>query len=218
VKKYNRARDQLNEGETDAAIATLEQGFKSGVNLYEAAMGSYALALAYTQKKDWPRALLHTRHALIGDGKYLIDESRVPALASLVELEARNGNFTEALCAFDKLHPLDPEAARGASAAAKAAAHLQAALADAAPLAVNATLGEHPLIDAPAVWRHRLMRSKFSFAALNGDVKSFNLSCIGSTFTAAVTTDTQWNVPAKAGACILRVEGEPGASFKLVER
>ncbi|MGH8672825.1 MAG: tetratricopeptide repeat protein, partial [Burkholderiales bacterium] len=218
VKKYNRARDQLNEGETDVAIATLEQAFKTRINLYEAAMGSYALALAYAQKKDWPRALFHIRHAVISDQKYLIDEMRVPALAAQVELESRNGNFTEALCAFDKLHPIDPDSARGASPAAKAAAQLEAALADKAPLVINAELAVHPLIDAPAVWRHRLLRSKFSFSEVKGEVKSFALSCIGNTLTAAVNTVMQWTVPEKAGACILRVDGEPGATFKLVEK
>lgn len=218
VKKYNRARDLLNEGDHDTAITTLEQGFKAGANLYEAAMGSYALALAYTQKKDWPRALFHMRHAVINDQKYLIDDSRVPALASLVELESRNGNFLEALCAFDRLHPLDPESARGASPAAKIAAQLETALADPAPLVIAGEIATHPQVDAPASWRHRLLRPKFSFAEVKGEVKSFSLSCIGSSLSSAVNTVMQWTVPPKAGACILRVDGEPGATFKLVEK
>jgi hypothetical protein len=71
--------------------------------------------------------------------------------------------------------------------------------------------------DAPAVWRHRLLRSKFWFTEIKGDVKSYRLACAGTAHEAAVDTETLWDVPSKAGACMLRVEGAPGATFKLVE-
>lgn len=217
VRKYNRARDLLNDGNTDEAIELLEMAFKGRLNLYEAAMGSFALALGFSQKKDWPRALYYIRHAVINDRQYLVEGTRVPALTTQLELEFRNGNYTEALCAYDRLRTLDAATAKGESPAAKMAAQIKTALGAKEPLAIDATLSTHPLVDGTGIWRHRLLRSKFSFTEIKGNVKSFKLACVGSTMAAAVTLSTQWTVPEKAGACILRVDGDPGASFKLVQ-
>jgi TonB family protein len=71
VAKYNRARNYARDNRPDEAIAELELAFRSRLNLYEAAMGSFILAVAYAHKEDWERALYHARHANISQGKYL---------------------------------------------------------------------------------------------------------------------------------------------------
>jgi TonB family protein len=217
VTKHNVALHQLKNNRPDEAIATLESAFQGRTNLYEAAVGSFALAIAYTRKQDWVRALFHIRHAVLDDGQYLEQQMRPPARQLQVELEGRNGNLVEALCAFEALQRIDRAAARNEGPAAQNAAALRRALEDPAPLVVPVRLTVHPLIDGPGVSRHRLLRPKFLFADIQGDVKSFKLACHGTTHTAAVEADMQWNVPSDAGACILRVDGAPGASFKLVQ-
>jgi hypothetical protein len=195
----------------------LERAFKGRTNLYEAAMGSFVLALAYTRKRDWPRALFHIRHAVFNDTQYLERQLRRPGLQLQVELEGRNGNLVEALCAFEELKKIDEAAARNEGPSAANAVLYKKALEDAAPLVIAVQLAAHPLIEGPGVSRHRLLRSKFWFADIQGEVKSFTLACHGTKHAAAVEADMQWTVPSSAGACILRVDGAPGASFKLVQ-
>lgn len=217
VRKYNQARREIQNNQFDEAIATLEEAFKARLNHYEQAMGSFVLALAYSKKNDWPRALFHIRHAVIEDSQYLEPIAKKAALALQVELEARNGNLEESICAFQDLEKADPEAARPGGPAAATVARINEALTAPGPIAIDARLAKHPLIDAPAVWRHQLLRSKFSFDRINGEVKSFRLVCVGTTHEAPVEADMRWDVPAKAGACILRVDGAPGATFRLIE-
>lgn len=217
VKKYNRARGQLRDGNVDGAIAALEDGFKGRINLYEAAMGSLALAVAYARKSDWPRAVYHVRHAMIEDLNYLDKPLRGSALVLLVELETRDGSLARAICAFRKLQTTDPALAKSDGAAANMNARVEAVLKTPAPIVVDAQLTKHQLFDSPGVWRHQLLRSKFSFIEIKGEVKSFRLACFGTAHEAPVDAETIWDVPAKAGPCILRVDGAPGASFKLIE-
>lgn len=218
IGKYNRARGHVRDNRPDDAIAELERAFLRRLNLYEAAMGSFVLAIAYAHKEDWERALYHMRHANIMQGEYL-EKAMIPhALALEVELNARTGNFSEAVCGFERLRKADAKMAAPDSQLGKLMAGIDAAMKGKEPLGVDARLAKHPLVDdAPAVWRHRLLRSKFWFTQIKGEVKSYRLACAGTAHEAPVDTETLWDVPTKAGPCILRVEGAPGATFKLVE-
>lgn len=218
VVKYNRARGHIRNNRPDAAITELERAFRSRLNLYEAAMGSFVLAVAYMQKEDWERALYHARHANIYQGKYL-EKGMVPhAHMQEIELNARTGNFREAVCGFEQLKKVDAKLAAPDTPLGKMMEGLDAAMKAKDPLGIDGRLAKHPLVDdAPAVWRHRLLRSKFWFTQINGEVKSYRLACAGTSHEAAIDTETLWNVPTQAGGCVLRVEGAPGATFKLVE-
>lgn len=217
IRKYNRARKAITEKRYDEGIAILEEAFKARLNLYEEAMGSFVLALTYAQKTDWQRAQFHIRHATIEDGYYLGKALKATAFAMQVEIEARNASYAEARCAFTELRLIDESSAAGTSEAAKTVGRIESALADPKPLVSEATLAQHPMFEAPAVWRHALLRQKFSFARLKGEVKSFRLACVAAEHDAAVDEETQWNVPQQAGPCMLRVDGAPGASFLLIE-
>ncbi len=217
VRKYNNARAFMNTKQYKEAIAVLETAFKARLNLYEEAMGSFALAIAYAQKGDWQRALFHIRHSTIEEGRYLEKSLQAHAFALQVELEARDWNFVAAECAFKSLRLIDPPSAAGTSEPAEIIGRIHAAVNDAKPLIFEARLATSPLIEAPAVWRHQLLRGKFFFAELKGEVRSFRLACTGAAHEAPIDTETQWDVPSNAGVCILRVYGAPGATFRLIE-
>jgi hypothetical protein len=61
-------------------------------------------------------------------------------MALNVELEARNGNMQEALCAFEDLRLRHPESTRLDSPSAKTAAVIEAALKTETPIAIDARL------------------------------------------------------------------------------
>ena len=133
VSKYKRARDHIRNNRPDEAIAELELAFRTRLNLYEAAMGSFILAVAYAHKEDWERALYHARHANIDQGKYL-EKAMVPhALALEIELNARTGNFREAVCGFERLRKVDATLAAPDSQLGKMIAGIDTAMKDKEP-------------------------------------------------------------------------------------
>lgn len=217
LRSYNKARNLLRNKEVDGAISTLEDAFRSRLNLYEAAMGSYLLTIAYGQKQMWDRAAFHARHATIEDGAYLERTARPDAYAHQVELEARVGNYVGALCAFEDLKKIEKDPTTTRPELSRAVDAVSKAVNGQAPLATDGTLNVHQLSGGPATWRRALLRPKFYFNDIKGDVKALHLACMGTEFDAAVDNEMQWNVPPAAGACVLTVTGAPGAAFTLVE-
>lgn len=216
VRKYNRARSAIGRSRFDEAIAALESALKSPEsNIYEQANASYLLAYAYAQKGDFQLAHFHVDHAFIENGKYLAKQVMAEALGLAVQLRAYNGDFSGAKRAFMGLRELDPGAG---GRPATIAAQIDAAIASPAPLITDVRLVKHPLIDAPGVWHHELLRSRFLFAAINGEVRLFRLACKGAFHEAPVDPTMAWDVPSKAGLCVVRVEGAPNATFKFIEQ
>jgi hypothetical protein len=68
-----------------------------------------------------------------------------------------------------------------------------------------------------AVWQHDLVRHKFSFAAITGNLTKFRVNCVVHVIEDDVKLGTQWTTPQPAGPCVLHVYGQPGTTFKLVE-
>lgn len=217
VQRYNEARELLLDRKYDDAIAIIVPALRKRLNLYEIAMGSQVAGLAYAKKSDWPNALFHMRHAVIGDLAYLDKEMRSTALSVLTELELRLGNLDEGFRAFERLRGVDPKAAQPDGILGKMVTRMKDGLAAPGPISIAGRLAQHPLVDAPAVWRHRLLRSKFSFQNIRGEVKTFALLCTNARNGAAVAIGTWWEVPASAGLCKLRVDGAPGATLSVVQ-
>jgi TonB family protein len=218
LTSYNRARKQIADNRHDDAIATLEDAFKDRLSLYEQAMGSFALAVAYAKRNDRELALYHIRHATIDAGEYLDKRTRAEAVEAEAELQALNGNFVDALCTYEVL-PSVPGYAPTANAAEtrNLMDRVKELMADPKPLVFEGRLIERPFAAGSAVWRHPLMRRKFSFADVKGEAKTFQLACLAAAHQSAVNTEQVWTVPADAGPCILRVEGAAGATFKFIE-
>jgi TonB family protein len=211
IDLFKRARRQLQDNRPDDAIATLGRMFGWRLNMYEQALGSYLLAFAYTQKRDWENARYHAEHATVEEGKYLDDGTKAAAREMVVKLRAQTGDLAGALCALNDVAP----AARPPLAALEA--EMRARLASDAPLVSDGKILKHPLADQPGTWRRKLIRRTFSFANIGGEVKSFRLACVTTDLDAVVDAEMQWTVPEQAGSCFIRVSGAPGATFKFVE-
>ena len=215
VYNYKQGGYHFKAGRLDQAIASFEKALNQPQsNLYELANASYMLGIIYAQKRENPTALFHLNHAFIEDARYLSRQARQTALDLLVQLRGQTGDFLGAREAFAELKKMDPNAGGGA---ANVAAQVEHALANNAPLVTEVHLARYPLLGPDGVWRHALLRSKFSFAQISGEVRSFHLSCAQTVHDAAVDAEMEWNVPQQAGPCLLRVDGAAGATFKFVE-
>lgn len=217
IGRYNEARRLLAQKKFDKAIATLQFPHGLRLNLYEQTMVSFVLALVYAGKQDGPRSLYHLRHATIEQAFFLDKTLAAAAVEMLVEAEAAYGNLKGALCAYDELKRVAPASAAAGTRSAAIVAQIGRALKDPAAVVVGGELASVFGDAQEAGWRHAMLRRKFSFATIAGEVKEFHLVCQTTVLDAPVDGETLWTVPPDAGACTLTVRGAPGAKFKLIE-
>ncbi|MFM9862829.1 MAG: TonB family protein [Micropepsaceae bacterium] len=211
-ERFETARNRIKSNRFEEAIEQVELMLKVWrLNRYEIAMSSYLLAIAYAKTGDWENARANIEHALGENGRYLNASMQPEAMELLVKARAQASDLAGAYCAFHRASP-DKRAAL-----APLKAEIETRLLSDDPLVSNGKLIKHPLADQPGMWRRQLVRQKFSFANVSGEVKSFRLSCIAAGIEHAVDPEMQWTVPEKAGTCVIRVFGTPGATFKLVE-
>lgn len=214
TQKYNYGRAQLRNGKPREAIATLESAFEHSLVLHEQTMLSYALATAYWSLNDGPRALQYIRHALIEGGQFLDPKARPAARRLHLILEAKDSNFEFVACWKP---PAGDAGDDDSGDVARIKAQVAAALANPQPLALEGTLATNPWVEGPAYWEHPLLRRKFAFDSLKGAVRNLRLTCQTLTLDGEINETSQWSVPDSAGNCVLRVFGDPGATFRLIE-
>ena len=218
VAKFDEGRNLGKEAKYAEAITVLTQTFEYPLTLYEQAKVSFALAYAYEKLNDTARALSHVRHALIEGGSFL-EKGVVPAAQRLrLRLEVANGNYRYAACAptLPASDKFDPGGADRA-ATMKIIEDALKKLADTKPLSVDATLVAKPAGDEGGVWEHPLSRSRFKFGRFTGRADELRLTCLRQLTQDAPNETQQWSAPRSAGPCVLRVYGDVGATFKLIE-
>lgn len=210
--RYEVARTRISSSRFDDAIELLERTQQQWrLNLYETAMSSYLLAVAYAKKEDWESARYHIEHAVSEDGAFLNKSLKPEAMALLIKLRAQATDLGGALCGFHTV------SAEQRAAMASLEADIRARLVSEGPLVSDGKLLKHPIADQPGAWRRQLLRRKFSFANVSGEAKSFRLACVAAGLEGPIDPEMQWTVPEQAGSCVIRVFGTPGATFKLVE-
>jgi hypothetical protein len=220
VELYERGRGLVAAGKTAEGIAILERAKQQPQqNLFEQSMVSFALAYAYAQSGDAARALPHIRHAMIEDGHYLEKRILNPAkrLSVRLEYQARNLRYVACPPALAATDDFDPKGTDRADLARIISA-ATAALRGAGPISRQAKLGEAEDDDEPAAADFELHRRKFSFDGIVGNLSKFRVNCVVHVVEDDIKPTTQWTLPAAAGPCTLRVWGEPGTTFKIVEQ
>ncbi len=218
VKLYESGRDLVNGGKYAEGIAILESATEERLNLFEQAMISFALAYAYSLSNNPQKALPYIRHAMIEDGRYLEKRIANPAKRLRVRLEAVAGNPRYVACApaLAETDDFDPTGADRKDLT-RIIASTTALLKSTAPYVRAARISEPAKEGAPGIWEYDLIRKKFSFASIAGTLTKFRVNCVVHLVEDDVKLANQWSTPEFAGPCTLRVWGEPGTTFKLVE-
>jgi TonB family protein len=218
VELYDRGRTLVGNGKYAEGIEVLEDAMKERLNLFEQAMISFALAYAYNQAGNPQRALPHIRHAMIEEGRFLEKRIANPAKRLRVRLEWLAGNTRFVACA-PQLAPTDDFDPNGVDRkeVERLVANAAATLKSTAPLVQAAKVPPARSDDDYAVWEHDLARRKFSFAGVAGNLARFRVNCVVHLIEDEAKPLTQFTIPEGAGPCMLRVFGESGATFKLIE-
>lgn len=79
-----------------------------------------------------------------------------------------------------------------------------------AALAADVRIGRKP-------WSHTLTQRTFTFAHVNGEIRSVEVKCPGHTEELQYEAGAEWTLPGDWGACDLRVEAPRGTTFSLFE-
>jgi TonB family protein len=218
IKLYERGRDLVNKGQYSEGIAVLESAKDERLNLFELATISFALAYAYSQANEPQKALPHIRHAMIEDGRFLEKRIANPAKRLRIRLESQAGNSRYVACApaLAETDDFDPKGTDRKDVQ-RIVASTSTLLKSASPLVKTARILPPEDEDDPGVWEHDLIRRKFSFAAVTGELMKFRASCVVHLVEDEVKLAQQWSTPDFSGPCTLRVWGKPGSTFKLVE-
>src|SRR5262249_29551400 len=155
------------------------------LNLYEQAMASYVLAAAVGAEdgKNWHKALTHARHAVIDRGNYLEPAIKPAAIDLNVLLEAKDGNYLGALCTYRRERAAGTNLSQQTVQIGENIASLVSAP---APLVVPAEIVAEERPNIPAQWVHPMLRHKFSFSAVKGNVKGFRLQCMATVLDSPV--------------------------------
>jgi TonB family protein len=66
-------------------------------------------------------------------------------------------------------------------------------------------------------WWHPLSRRAFSLKEVDGTLDTVELRCHNKRELYTATTDSTWNIPASWGRCSVRVVGDSGSQFTLLE-
>jgi TonB family protein len=216
VDDLDRAARLLRENKPDEVIAIMDKTMTPRLTLQEAAQASLLLASAYAAKSMNVAALVHARRALIENGVFLHPRYQSSALLMLIRLETSAGHLVRALCAYQNMKQVKMTQA-DASDAALLLADIEGVLKSTAPIVTEVELSGMPGTNGLTTWRHDLVRKKFAITNLNGNVARFRLRCFATTFEQQVDPEMEWSVPDDAGACVVAVEGSPGARFTFVE-
>lgn len=215
ARAYQRARDQLRDGKADEALAILGEASKEPhLNFYERTMMAYVMALVRATRKEYDAALSSVDLALLNDGDFLDRKVRESALRLGFDLLAVRGDFAKAfhyeqvLKDLGRLKADDPILAT--------AAKMQAAIDATTPLGIPGYIPRGGDGESNT-WRHVLLRRTFAFDQIAGTVGSFMLSCDQQAIESPVKMGAEWHVPPTWSNCDLLVEGDPGATFRLIE-
>ncbi|MEQ1753239.1 MAG: hypothetical protein ABL973_03815 [Micropepsaceae bacterium] len=211
-----RAYAMRKKGQFAESLARLRQAYKGRVNLYEMTTLSFGMAASYRGMNDYRRALLHARHATIDNAQFADRGVQRPALELRVELEARDNNPADALCAFNGLKDRDPDFKPDATLQAlldQATAQLGSNI----PVRSDVDLVETERTDVEPHWYHPVLRSRVRIGNIQGKLKSYRLVCASVKIEKPFTDDLDMQIDPDAQPCLLYVYGDPGTKFTVDE-
>jgi TonB family protein len=213
-RKINRAFDANDLSSASTLIDGLADDVKTAPEL---ALLDVLRARRADREGNTADRLKYLRRATIGNGKYLDPDIYESLRTALLVLQFQENEYSAALASWEevqkfKLPDGDREAFEGA------VAKLRAFVEGPAVLSVPGELeADEGCTDCEAEWHHHLLRDRFQFSSLTGDVDRAELRCDWHRYVDAVTPDTVWRVPADWGKCDLFVFGTDGTRFEVLE-
>lgn len=142
----------------------------------------------------------------------LPEDTNIRNLHRMFIIEADQQRFNDALYTYNSLkHFKSEHATKTKEALAPFVEKIEQLIASNNLIIRNANLTK------AGTWSHRLSRNSFVIQDINGDLNKLDVRCDNKRNVFTIEEDNQWLIPKSWGKCQVLIDGNKGASFKLVE-
>lgn len=217
-RRYRKVDEALTGDELDEAKELLDTSFESlGMTLAEIAWYSTLQVRYYGSTGNKDAQLKALRRATASDGKWVDDALYPNLLVVKATRELENSDFSAALSTYDKLLKTKSDAPQ-IEYLQPIFESVQNKIASSKTFQVPAEIFDNEKCeDCKGNWDYRLLRQKFSLAAISGELGDLEIRCSRQRLVDKAREGFSWVIPDSWGNCSVIVFGEPGATFNLLE-
>jgi TonB family protein len=185
---------------------------KPHLSFYEREVVSLQLAIEYANQGELLTAREYLDEIVLLGDSFLSAHLRPIFWRAATLVNARTGQLIEAKEAFDKLNAAEPVASGDPLAKLMQTAEEQARTAKyLSSMQRISTTGVLP------TWTHRLLRHNFSIVNVTGKLDHLTIGCGEHLLESTFAEKAEWHIPKDWEKCRLRVFGDAGTTFTLVE-
>lgn len=210
--------DMIQQGRLDEAEAMLDALEPDARMIYELVHILLRRASIMVLRERSDVALLYLWQ-LSGSNDYLEKDEYGRYLRMQLQLELKHGLLNNALWTLPHFKDLGQRP--GDEKIVEALEKLRAIAASDQPMMINGRIpAECRGMICPSTepgWDYFPVRRTISLTGIEGNLKQVVGYCRNKTFKMKAEADVTWTIPASWGQCAIRVTGEPGSRFKLID-
>ena len=217
IKAYKDADERFNAGDVDAADEALKEllGWDT-LNRYENTWLLNLESHIASKQGDVEREAQSLTRLLASNGSkrfnnMVFNEDYVAyALQRKIILDAQRGYYAEALKSYTTLQDMEAQETR-IGEIAPLISQIEESIASEQNLTVPVTIG------SDGNWFHTLVRSKFAFGNIQGELDTVEVRCDTHREKFTVAEAHVWQIPNSWGQCQVMVKGDSETKFDLIE-
>ena len=217
IKAYKDADERFNAGDVDAADEALKELLAwDTLNRYENTWLLNLESHIASKQGDVEREAQSLTRLLASNGSkrfnnMVFNEDYVAyALQRKIILDAQRGYYAEALKSYTTLQDMEAQETR-IGEIAPLISQIEESIASEQNLTVPVTIG------SDGNWFHTLVRSKFAFGNIQGELDTVEVRCDTHREKFTVAEAHVWQIPNSWGQCQVMVKGDSETKFDLIE-
>ncbi|MHC6648352.1 energy transducer TonB [Alteromonas sp. HB246098] len=217
IKAYKNVDEIFNAGDVEAADEALKELLSwDTLNRYENAWLLSLDAQIAGAKGDIEREARSLTRLLASNGQKRFDNSVFDedyvayVLQRKILLDTQRGYFANALKSYSRLQEMDDQQKRIEETSA-VINQVETFIASEKNLQVPVSMGDN------GRWFHTLVRNKFAFNNIQGELDTVEVRCDSHREKFTVAEAHVWHIPQSWGQCQVMVKGDSETKFDLVE-
>ena len=217
IKAYKNADEIFKAGNVDAADEALKELLSwDTLNRYENAWLLNLESQIAREQSDIEREAKSLTRLLSSNGQKrfnnaVFDDDYVAyVLQRKILLDAQRGYYAEALKSYSRLQEMEEQQPRIEEVAA-IVNQIETSIASEKNLQVPVSMGDN------GRWFHTLVRNKFAFNNIQGELDTVEVRCDSHREKFTVAEAHVWHIPQSWGQCQVMVKGDSATTFDLIE-
>ncbi|WP_084081764.1 energy transducer TonB [Alteromonas marina] len=217
IKAYKNADEIFKAGNVEAADEALKELLSwDTLNRYENAWLLNLESRIAREQSDIEREAKSLTRLLSSNGQKrfnnaVFDDDYVAyILQRKILLDAQRGYYADALKSYSRLQEMDEQQPRIDEIAA-IVNQIETSIASEKNLQVPVSMGDN------GRWFHTLVRNKFAFNNIQGELDTVEVRCDSHREKFTVAEAHVWHIPQSWGQCQVMVKGDEATTFDLIE-